>query len=52
VTLWVRDQERSRRFFVEKLDFEAIVDLPTPDGGRSLSLRLLPVGSLERQARA
>ena len=34
VTLWVRDQERSRRFFVEKLDFEAIVDLPTPEGGR------------------
>lgn len=34
VTLWVRDQERSRRFFVEKLDFEAIVDVPTSDGGR------------------
>jgi serine phosphatase RsbU (regulator of sigma subunit) len=34
VTLWVRDQERSRRFFVEKLLFEAIVDLPTPEGGR------------------
>ena len=34
VTLWVRDQERSRRFFVEKLDFEAIVDLQTPEGGR------------------
>ena len=34
VTLWVRDQERSRRFFVEKLAFEAIVDLPTPEGGR------------------
>ena len=28
VTLWVRDQERSRRFFVEQLDFEAIVDKP------------------------
>ena len=34
VTLWVRDQERSRRFFVEKLCFEAIVDVPTPEGGR------------------
>ena len=34
VTLWVRDQERSRRFFVEKLDFEAIVDVPTSEGGR------------------
>ena len=32
VTLWVRDQERSRRFFVEKLDFEAVVDVPTPEG--------------------
>jgi serine phosphatase RsbU (regulator of sigma subunit)/catechol 2,3-dioxygenase-like lactoylglutathione lyase family enzyme len=34
VTLWVRDQERSRRFFVEKLNFEAIVDMQTPKGGR------------------
>ena len=34
VTLWVRDQERSRRFFVEKLAFEAIVDAPSPEGGR------------------
>src|SRR6516165_6718669 len=34
VTLWVRDQERSRRFFVENLYFEAIVDVPTPEGGR------------------
>src|SRR3979411_659768 len=34
VTLWVRDQERSRRFFVEKLHFEAIVDVQTPEGGR------------------
>ncbi len=33
-TLWVRDQERSRRFFVEKLAFEAIVDAPAPEGGR------------------
>ena len=34
VTLWVRDQERSRQFFVEKLDFEAIVDMRTPEGFR------------------
>jgi serine phosphatase RsbU (regulator of sigma subunit)/catechol 2,3-dioxygenase-like lactoylglutathione lyase family enzyme len=34
VTLWVTDQERSRRFFVEKLIFEAIVDVPTPEGDR------------------
>jgi len=33
-TLWVRDQERSRRFFLEKLNFEAIVDAQTPGGGR------------------
>jgi len=34
VTLWVRDQERSRRFFMETLDFETIVDMQTPEGGR------------------
>ena len=34
VTLWVRDQERSRQFFVEKLAFEAIVDVQTPEGGQ------------------
>ena len=34
VTLLVRDQERSRRFFVEKLCFEAIVDVQIPQGGR------------------
>jgi serine phosphatase RsbU (regulator of sigma subunit) len=34
VTLWVRDQERSRRFFLEKLYFETIVDVPTPELGR------------------
>src|SRR5215468_7552432 len=34
VTLWVRDQERSRQFFVEKLCFETVVDEPTPEGGR------------------
>src|SRR5215831_2548379 len=34
VTLWVRNQERSRQFFLEKLYFETIVDVPTPEGGR------------------
>ncbi len=33
-TLWVRDQERSRRFFVDKLCFEAVVDMPAPEGLR------------------
>src|SRR6266436_1528092 len=33
-TLWVRDQERSRRFFVENLNFEPIVDVQTPEGSR------------------
>ena len=33
-TLWVRDQERSRRFFVETLNFEAVVDMKTPEGQR------------------
>jgi serine phosphatase RsbU (regulator of sigma subunit) len=34
VTLWVRDQERSQRFFVETLNFETIVDVRTPEDGR------------------
>ena len=33
-TLWVRDQEQSRRFFVEKLGFEVIVDVSTGEGDR------------------
>src|SRR5215472_16355144 len=33
-TLWVRDQERSRRFFAETLNFEVIVELQTPEGER------------------
>ena len=45
-TLWVRDQERSRRFFVEKLDFEAIVDAPTPEGGRWIVVAPSAVGWL------
>jgi serine phosphatase RsbU (regulator of sigma subunit)/catechol 2,3-dioxygenase-like lactoylglutathione lyase family enzyme len=34
VTLWVRDQERSRRFFVDKLCFETVVDLEAPESFR------------------
>lgn len=34
VTLWVRDQARSQRFFVETLNFETIADVQTPDEGR------------------
>jgi catechol 2,3-dioxygenase-like lactoylglutathione lyase family enzyme len=52
VTLWVRDQERSRRFFVEKLNFEAIVDLPTPDGGRWIVVAPLAAGWLPGTAGA
>jgi phosphoserine phosphatase RsbU/P len=37
-TLWVRDQERSRRFFVEKLNFETLVDVQTPDEGRWIAV--------------
>jgi catechol 2,3-dioxygenase-like lactoylglutathione lyase family enzyme len=29
VTLWVRDQERNRQFFMEKLNFETLVDVQT-----------------------
>src|SRR5215471_8686430 len=34
-TLWVRDQDRSRRFFVDQLGFQPIVDVEIPEqGGR------------------
>lgn len=33
-TLWVRDQERTRQFFVERLGFRVIVDIHAPDLGR------------------
>ena len=33
-TLWVRDQERSRQFFVDRLGFRVIVDIEAPDLGR------------------
>ena len=45
-TLWVRDQERSRRFFVEKLAFETIVDMQTPEGGRWIVVAPPAVGWL------
>ena len=46
VTLWVRDQERSRRFFVEKLDFETIVDVEVPKVGRWIVVAPTSVGWL------
>jgi len=32
--LWVRDQERSRRFFLDQLGFETIVDVENSGQGR------------------
>src|SRR5215472_8088758 len=46
VTLWVRDQERSQRFFLEKLFFETIVDVQTPEGGRWIIVAPTAVGWL------
>src|SRR5215510_14615047 len=34
VTIWVRDQERSRRFFVDQLGFQITVDADVPGVGR------------------
>jgi serine phosphatase RsbU (regulator of sigma subunit) len=34
VAVWVRDQERSRRFFVDQLGFQVAVDTEVPDVGR------------------
>lgn len=34
VTLWVRNQDQSRKFFEEKLNFEVIVNVQTPEAGR------------------
>src|SRR5215831_4160982 len=33
-TVWVRDQERSRRLFVEQLGFRVAVDAEVPGSGR------------------
>src|SRR5260370_18917227 len=52
VTLWVRDQERSQRFFVEKLYFEAILDVQTPELGRWIVVAPPPVGWLAGTAGA
>jgi serine phosphatase RsbU (regulator of sigma subunit)/catechol 2,3-dioxygenase-like lactoylglutathione lyase family enzyme len=52
VTLWVRDQERSRRFFVEKLNFEETVNVPAPDGGRWIVVAPSAVGWLPGPAGA
>ena len=50
VTLWVRDQERSRCFFVEKLAFETMVDVPFPGGGRWIVVAPSAVGWLPGMA--
>src|SRR5215470_9999769 len=34
VTVWVRDQEQSRRFFVDRLGFQVAVDAQVPEVGR------------------
>ena len=56
-TLWVRDQERSRRFFVDQLGFHTFVDVPVgggrwivvapPAGIPGLALVVPPQGSAE-----
>ena len=59
-TLWVRDQERSRRFFVDQLGFKVLVDVEAPGGGRwivvtppvglpGIALVVPPEGSEESQ---
>ena len=52
VTLWVRDQERSRQFFVEKLCFEAIVDVEAPEGRRWIVVAPTAAGWLSGTAAA
>ena len=52
VTLWVRDQERSRQFFVEQLAFEVVVDAPTPEGGRWIIVAPSAAGWLPETAGA
>ena len=59
-TVWVRDQERSRRFFVDQLGFQVAVDAEVPGVGRwiivtpptglpGLALVVPPQGSAESQ---
>jgi serine phosphatase RsbU (regulator of sigma subunit)/catechol 2,3-dioxygenase-like lactoylglutathione lyase family enzyme len=52
VTLWVRNQDRSRRFFVEKLGFEVIVDVQTPEGSRWVVVAPTAIGWLPGTANA
>src|SRR5262245_38492158 len=42
-TVWVRDQERSRRFFVEQLGFQVAVDADVP-GFRRWIIATPPIG--------
>src|SRR6516164_558717 len=57
-TVWVRDQERSRQFFVEQLGFQAAIDAEVPGVGRwiivtppiglpGIALVVPPEGSVE-----
>jgi extradiol dioxygenase family protein len=57
-TVWVRDQERSRRFFVDQLGFQAAIDAEVPGVGRwiivtppaglpGIALVVPPQGSVE-----
>ena len=59
-TVWVRDQERSRRFFIDQLGFQVAVDAEVPGVGRwiivtpptglpGLALVVPPQGSAESQ---
>ena len=41
-TVWVRDLERSRKFFVHQLGFQAIVDVDVPGYGRWIVVAPLP----------
>jgi catechol 2,3-dioxygenase-like lactoylglutathione lyase family enzyme len=41
-TVWVRDQERSRQFFVDQLGFQAMVDIEVPGTGRWIVVAPLP----------
>src|SRR5260370_15368306 len=52
VTLWVRDQERSRRFFMERLMFEAVVGRPAPEGRRRVAGAPTASGSVPGTTRA
>src|SRR5215472_6004646 len=43
-TVWVRDQERSRRFFVDQLGFQTLVDAEVPGVGGRWIVVIPPIG--------